>query len=300
MEWEASVRALPGITIGLAVSAVMAFGVAGTAAAQSSSQNSSQDGFTTASPVAVNVPLQHWDDGLKTPSLVGASLDPSGAGFGPLQALGPNGQVAWATRETWFEGRDGSIDRISVSQGGPVLGGGGAPVWFDPGRAAVQDRSYDINYTRGWPGALKVASGRYAMDVTPHAGVGTTSLGQSAEFGATVHIGAAEGLERLGVHQGSNFGQRGRWYLYAEASGRAIGYNFLRGDTGWRRSGLSTDQGAFIGDQQAGVAWRKGDMQASFGYVQRSIQIRNMRLEDLDIDSHESMVALSFSFKPSR
>jgi len=286
------VRALPGVMVYLA--AVSAFGAAapGLAAAQSTD-------FSSSSPAAISVPPQHWDEGLPTPSFVAASLDPGASGFGRSFAQGPGGPSAWTSSETWFEGRDGSVDRLRITQGGPIVGGLFAPMLTDPSRAVVADQSYDVNYTRGWPSALKVDSGRYAVDFTPHAGVGTTSMGNSAELGATVRVGASEGLERLGVQDGSAFGQRGRWYLYAETSGRAIGYNFLRGgDGGWRRSGLSTDQGAFIGDQQAGVAWRKGAMQASFGYVQRSIHLQNIRADDLD--THESMVALSFSFKPRR
>ncbi|MBS0296553.1 MAG: DUF2219 family protein [Proteobacteria bacterium] len=285
-------RALPGCMVCLAAVTAAVMAVPSLAAAQTAD-------FSSSSPIAVAAPPQHWDEGVSTPSLVAVTLDPGAAGFNRSFAPGAGAPVAWTSSETWFEGRDGSVDRLRITQGGPVVGGLFAPILTDPSHLAVADQSYDVNYTRGWPSALKVDSGRYAMDVTPHAGVGTTSIGNSAELGATVRVGMSEGLERLGVQDGSAFGQRGRWYLYAETSGRAIGYNFLRGgDGGWRRSGLSTDQGAFIGDQQAGVAWRKGAMQASFGYVQRSIHLQNIRADDLD--THESMVALSFSFKPRR
>lgn len=297
MEWEASVRALPGCRVCLAALTASALAVPGIAAAQS--YDSSRTDFAPASPVAVSVPAQHWDEGVAQPSFASISLDPNSSAFDRGFAPGPGGPSAWTSSETWFEGRDGSVDRLRVVQGGQVVGGLFAPVVTDPSRAVVNDQAYDVSYTRGWPSALKVDSGRYALDVTPHAGVGATSLGNSAEVGATVRFGVSDGLERLGVQDGSAFGQRGRWYLYAETSGRAIGYNFLRGgDGGWRRSGLSTDQGAFIGDSQAGVAWRKGAMQASFGYVERSIHLQNIRADDLD--THESMVALSFSFKPRR
>lgn len=106
------------------------------------------------------------------------------------------------------------------------------------------------------------------------------------------------GLSDLGMHtiSSKSLRDRGRWYLFAAASGREVGLNMARDAQGnlqrlgWSAEGTS----ALISDAQAGVAWRKGDTQASLGYVHREIHgdfggsIDPGKLSD-------SMVALSFS-----
>src|SRR3990167_6614228 len=111
-----------------------------------------------------------------------------------------------------------------------------------------------------------LAGRKYALDVTPHAGLGFGGAGGSAEAGATVRLGKKKNMgdrvtDALGVREGDTaFGDRGRWYIYAAASGRAVGFNMLRGQNGdWSRAGLTQDTTSrLIGDSQAGVAWRKG------------------------------------------
>ena len=51
--------------------------------------------------------------------------------------------------------------------------------------------AFDVSYTRGWPAAWKMSMGGYALDVTPHAGVGANSVGPTAEAGATLRVGAS-------------------------------------------------------------------------------------------------------------
>ena len=105
--------------------------------------------------------------------------------------------------------------------------------------------------------------------------------------------------DALGLHDGdATFGDRGRWYIYAAASGRAVGFNMLRGQNGdWSRAGLTQDAASrLIGDSQAGVAWRRGPMQASLGYIHREIRAKDgiMGLAT----QKDDVVALSFSLKP--
>ena len=141
---------------------------------------------------------------------------------------------------------------------------------------------------------LRRQSGDLEIELTPHAGVGVTSRGGSAEAGATVRIG-----ENLTVRDGQSYGETGRWYVFAAGTGRAVGMNFLRGeDGGWTRAGMSHDSGAFIGDAQVGVAWRRGDMQASFGYVHREIEAEGLRGEGFDTDVQEGLVAFQLSIRP--
>ena len=109
-----------------------------------------------------------------------------------------------------------------------------------------------------------------------------TNYGGSAEAGATLRVSrdeqaAAERLKDMGVGDGADFGERGRWYLFAAASGRAVGLNMLHSDSGWDRAGWTTDPtSALIGDAQVGVGWRKGAMQTSFGYIHREVKGQHM------------------------
>jgi hypothetical protein len=196
----------------------------------------------------------------------------------------------------------GAVDRLTLSVGGPLRGPTGAPLYYGPTAGAVgETQVFDLNYTRGWPAAMAVDSGRYRLDLTPHAGVGWTSEGGSAEAGATLRFGERDdeedGLSRLGVGDGERFGGKARWYVFAAASSRAVGYNFMKDDEGWKRSGVSTDTGAFVGDQQAGVAWRKGDLQASFGWMRRTVRAPGVRRMG---SADESMVGFQVSIKPGR
>jgi hypothetical protein len=179
-------------------------------------------------------------------------------------------------------------------------GPGGAPLNLN--RAQYDVGAYEVALTRDWPAALAYDGRRFGVDITPHAGLGMTSFGGSAEAGATLRLMqrdsiAAERLRALGVRDGATFGERGRWYLFAAASGRAVGLNMLHGETGWDRAGWTTDAtSTLIGDTQLGVGWRKGAVQSSFGYIHREVKGQN-RLWGLDTKP-DSMVAFSFSIRP--
>lgn len=104
-------------------------------------------------------------------------------------------------------------------------------------------------------------------------------------------------LRDMGVRDGAAFRERGRLYLFAADGETSVGYNLTRsGDGAWNREGLSLDDGAFIGDAQAGVAWRAGSTQTSFGYVHREVE----RESRFGRDRQEGFVALQFSYTPGR
>jgi len=213
------------------------------------------------------------------------------------------GPVTWRSNAFVLGQTDAAIDQVRVSVGGVARSAKTTPLSLvRPDAQPFQDEDVDVTLTRGWPSAVKFSGGRYALDVTPHAGLGFGGEGGSAEAGATLRFGkSAEDkvVDSLGVGDGAAmFGDRGRWYVFAAASGRAVGLNMLRGQDGdWSRAGVSSDvTSKLIGDAQAGVAWRKGAMQASLGYIHREIrakdQIMGMGTQQ------DSVVALSFSLRP--
>lgn len=242
----------------------------------------------------------------------GFALSPAAAVAGDVRILDANryydgaGPVAWRSNAYAYQGvAGGPINQVRVSVAGVARNAAIAPLSLvRPDSDAYDVQEVDVTVTRGWPSALAVAGRRFALDVTPHAGVGFGGAGGSAEAGATVRLGKKRNMgdrvnEALNVREGETaFGNRGRWYIYAAASGRAVGLNMLRGQNGdWSRAGFSQDATSrLIGDSQAGVAWRKGPMQASFGYIHREIRAKEgiMGLAT----QKDDVVALSFSLKP--
>ena len=218
------------------------------------------------------------------------------------------GPVTWRSNAFTRQAEAGGpIDSVRVSLAGAAPTAAYAPLTLvRPGLDgdAYELREVDVTVVRGWPGAVSLQGRKFALDVTPHAGVGLGGAGGSAEAGATVRLGKKKNMgdrvtDALGVHDGDEaFGDRGRWYIFAAASGRAVGLNMLRGQNGdWSRAGLTQDTTSrLIGDSQAGVAWRKGAMQASLGYIHREIRAKEgiMGLAT----QKDDVVALSFSLKP--
>ena len=211
------------------------------------------------------------------------------------------GLVRWMTGEVQLApARGGAVDSLRVSVGGALRTPGGLPLNLS--HAQYDPNAYDVTITRAWPAAFALKTGSIGLDLTPHAGLGVTSFGTSAEAGATIRLmqadaTVAERLNAMGVRDGGAFGDRGRWYLFAAASGRAVGMNMTHGEQGWNRAGWSTDQTSTLtGDAQVGVGWRKGDMQTSFGYIHREVKGQNM-LFGVDPKA-DSVVAFSFAIRP--
>ena len=239
--------------------------------------------------------------------------DPSFA----LSPAGAYGDAALLDANRYYEGRgpvsyrsdafvvgEGkhAVDSVRVSVASVAPLGQTRPLALvRPDENGFEDRAVDVAVTRGWPAAVSVGAGKYALDVTPHAGLGFGGAGGSAEAGATLRFGKKMGnqvVDSLGVQDGRQFGQRGRWYLFAAASGQAVGLNMLHGSEGdWSGAGVSSDTSSkLVGDGQAGVAWRKGPMQASFGYVHRTIKAKD---QIMGMSSQkDEMIAFSFSLRP--
>lgn len=213
------------------------------------------------------------------------------------------GPVSWRSGSYVVGDNGHSVDSVRVSVASSSRLAQSAPLSLvRPGAANFDADSVDVSVSRGWPAAVKFGAGKLAVDFTPHAGLGFGGAGGSAEAGGMVRIGKSvedRVISGLGVRDGSEtFGDRGRWYLFAGASGQLVGMNLLRGQDGdWTRAGVTSDTGSrLVGDAQAGVGWRRGPMQASVGYIRREIkskdQIMGMATQE------DSVVALSFSLKP--
>lgn len=216
--------------------------------------------------------------------------------FAPPDAAEPG--FAAATRDVWFEG-DAYSDRLRLRTLGQLTRADGAPL--PPAAldaAGFEVRDYDISYVRGWPAARGYTASGLEVTLTPHVGVGAGSRGGSAEAGATLRIG--QDVSRMVPEGGDAFGERARWYVYAAGSGRAVGYNFARTRDGdYARSGYSHDSGAFLGDASIGVAYRRGDVQSSIGFVYREIDPRGIRgYGGIETEVSEGMLAFHLSIKP--
>lgn len=265
---------------------------------------------TGVAALCLSVPAvaQTWTDtGSSRSQSVGLDL---GAAFdGP--AVGP---VDWA-RETWPRRLDQGVSAVTrndlwregpngaehfrLTAVGALRRADGSPLPPTPLEPAMLDeQGHQIDYRRNFISARGRTAGGLEVSLTPHIGLGAGSDGGSAEAGATLRIG--NDLERLVPDGADAFGDRGRWYLYAAGSGRAVGYNFARTRDGdFERSGMSQDEGAFLGDASVGVAWRRGDVQSSFGVVYREIEAEGLRGgHGLDNDVTEGLVAFQLSIKP--
>ena len=170
-----------------------------------------------------------------------------------------------------------SNSKLRISLANPEIAPGvvGIPL----NRAAGGPQAYEISVVHDWPSAVAFNTRKFGVAVSPHAAVGMTPYGGLAEAGARVELSqrkddaAKRGLNALGVKDGQSFGDKGRWYLFAAASGRAVGLNMLHSETGWDRAGWTTDQSStLVGDAQVGVGWRKGPMVTSFGVLHREVK----------------------------
>jgi hypothetical protein len=202
----------------------------------------------------------------------------------------------WRTREVPLS----SNNSLRLSQGGVDQPPGGLPLNLD--RPEFANRDYEVSVIRNWPRAVSFETGRFDIDLSPHAGVGMGSRGGSAEAGAELRLQskddkAAAKLRDLGLKDGAMFGDQGRWYLFAAAGARAVGLNMLKGEGGWDRAGWTTDPAAaVVGDAHVGVGFRKGNLQTSFGVIHREVKGQHMVFGQET--KEDTVAAFTFSIKP--
>lgn len=204
--------------------------------------------------------------------------------------VGTDGLIAAQQRQSWQRQSDGSLSQIRVrysDRASPL------PVGSIE-RARFEASQQDITFIRAWP-LVAGEAGSVQFELTPHAGVGINGDGGTAEAGAMIRVGQLEVADGDRAYDEDE----GRWYLFAAGTGTAVGLNWARGMEGWDRR-LSHDTGAFIGDAQLGVAWRRGDTQTSFGYVHREITAEGVHGgTGINRDATEGFVAVQFSLRPT-
>jgi len=239
------------------------------------------------------------------PAYTGTNLDQARL-LGPSRIVDGSGLAVWSSGQVMLGANAAGVDSVRMSIGGVARAPGGVVFARPDGLLDPDAQAFDVRYIHGWPAALKLSAAGYALDVSPHAGLGLSNAGGTAEAGAMVRFGSDLGsrfAKKLGLHEvdGSTFADRGRWYLFAAASGQAVGLNMAPGAPGMPRSSWSSEStSALISDAQAGVGWRRGDMQASFGYVHR--EIKGQTPTDFSganpAKISDSMVAFSLSIHP--
>jgi hypothetical protein len=100
------------------------------------------------------------------------------------------GPVSWRSNAFVVAEKGGAVDSVRVSVANVSRTAATAPLTLvRPDATNFDADDVDVTLTRGWPSAVKFAAGKYALDVTPHAGFGFGDAGGSAEAGATVRLG---------------------------------------------------------------------------------------------------------------
>lgn len=263
--------------------------------------------FLIAGAVGLLAPAPVWAQGpasfYTAPATTISGLSPAQAAprapLRQVQAPSPS-PTRWRVNEMSRGGRNGGpVDTVRLSVAETRVG----PSVGVISRAPYDATGFGLSYTRDWPDAMQFNAGRYGLAVSPHAGLALTNDGAVPEAGAMVRLSSGDPSieDRLGglVADGRRYGDQGRWYLFAAASGRTVGLNMTRADDGWSQAGWSTDRTSkLVGDGQLGLAYRKGAMQASFGYVYREIKIENGPL-GADTDVSDSMAAFNLTLKPN-
>jgi hypothetical protein len=124
------------------------------------------------------------------------------------------------------------------------------------------------------------------------------------DIGAVVRLDTGledQVMRRLGVAPAEtppNPG-RGRWYVFAAASGRAVGLDMQPANADQRVGWSNGPTSALISDAQAGLGWSRGGVEASLGYVHRAVTSQSPILSGPQSGGyHDSMVAFSFSIVP--
>lgn len=236
---------------------------------------------------------------LQTPLSVPADL--SSLAFDQQTVTTDRGLVRQNVTQASRLNASGSVDTLRVTVAESTLTPAGYPsLMVSPDQVA--DRAYQMEYSRSWPGAAKGSAGGYQVEFTPEARIAVGETGGTIGGSAMVKVMSpsadakvVERLTKMGVADGGEYGDQGRWYAFAAASGRAVGYSMApNAQNGW-----TTDPTSLVADAQLGVGWRKGDTQTSLGYMVRQVKVQDHYAHAItDVPGSDQVVGLSFSYKP--
>jgi len=236
---------------------------------------------------------------LQTPLAVPSSL--SDLAFDQKTVLADRGLVRQNITEASRLTGSGSVDTLRVTVAESAVTPAGYPsLMVSPDQ--IRDRAYQMEYSRSWPGAAKGKAGGYQVEFTPEARIGIGEAGGTIGGSAMVKVMSpsadakvVDRLAKMGVKDGGQYGDQGRWYAFAAASGRAVGFSMAPG----AQNGWTTDPAALVSDAQLGVGWRKGDTQTSLGYMVRRVKVEDHYAHQItDVPDSDQVVGLSFSYKP--
>lgn len=105
-------------------------------------------------------------------------------------------------------------------------------------------------------------------------------------------------LKALGIGDGQALGDQARWFLFAAAGGRALSYGYLQEQES--RGGLwALERGGFVGQGQAGIAWRRGSFQSTVSYFRQEIRVDLFGADDVDED-RVAFTVTRFTGMPAR
>jgi hypothetical protein len=126
------------------------------------------------------------------PAYRGTPLDP--VRLVPNAKVTGEGPMVWRTGEVLLDGANGrtkgAVDSLRMTIGAVARLPAGLAMGRDLETADLDPKTFDLSYTRGWPSALTLKAGAYDLDVSPHAGLGMSNAGGSAEAGAMVRFGS--------------------------------------------------------------------------------------------------------------
>jgi hypothetical protein len=221
------------------------------------------------------------------------------SGLSPqTQAVDPFSPSVWRSDDVNYAPAQGPQQHLRLSVGEAYTTPGGLPLTSADRAQMAGPQHVAVDYSLAAPGAIRFSTPEHDWSLTPHAGFGLGDRGSQANAGAVLSIRdrAVAALENLGVRDGSKLENRGRYYLFAAASGRAVGMNMLRDSDGALHKGgwTSDPASSLVGEAQVGVAWRKGEMQTSFGYVHRDYQATDNSLRGFE-GRDDDRVAFSFT-----
>jgi hypothetical protein len=139
----------------------------------------------------------------------------------------------------------------------------------------------------------------FASDISPFTRA-QTGLSAAPQAGGEIRFGetgAGTQSQRLGLTLGGRDApvREGRWFVFAGArSGQVAPPN----ESAWASLGWNDERAsASMTSAQAGIALRKGDAQASFGYVRRKFTVSGAQSDLLaNMPKSDHLAGFSFSW----